>query len=614
MLRHFAEHSGTDAVVRFETPVEALELLEKELDENRHAVAEKQREVDRACETLVHHRLITFQVIERLNALAATITTTGDICYCTPAFTDLLRSSSRQLMRSSIFDYFIGDEPNQLQLLCRECIKGNQELSLDVRLTVNGSQSSRVRVTIIPLPGWNLSEQMVLTELLFIVRSVHPDIVEEKKSQQAETAEESSITIRDNADTVPSGPPSGRLESPIPQLSNAESVGWFIGGLAHGFNNALTAATCNISMALMELAEGDAIVPLLKDAAHSVCQATALTRQLLAFSQRQPSSPESTNIDSLIEYAIPKLERCMGGGYSIRSAHQTDCGIVNIDPNQFEMILTCLVQNARDAMLDGGTILIESANAAIMQKYSSSYPELNPGNYVTMRITDAGCGMTQEKISHLFDPFNSLSSDGKGTGLGLATCYTAVRQAGGGIEVRSQLGKGTQVIVYWPRVFNFVQLTRSVRVQVSADNGPETILVVEDEPTLRKIGVRILSHLGYRVLCASNGVEALDVATKHQGRLDLLFTDVVMPGMNGRELSSRLRKIRPDIKVLYTSGYTEKVFVNGQNDENSPTTGHSDYLNKPYLPETLAKRVKAMLEPIKGGENSHLSESQERCR
>jgi signal transduction histidine kinase/ActR/RegA family two-component response regulator len=601
MLRHFAEHSGADAVVRFENPVEALESLEKELEESQRATAEKQREVDRACETLVCHRLVTLQVIERLNALGATITATGDLCHCTRAFADLLKRSPRQLMSSSIFDYFIGEEPNQLQLLCRECIKGNQELSLDVRLIVDGSRPLRVRVTMMPLPGWKLAEQVVLTELLFIVKSVRPICVDEENVELSGAQEETSSLIRDNLDTVPSGPPTVRTERSTPQLTNAESVGWFIGGLAHGFNNALTAATCNISMALMELAEGDAIVPLLKDAANAVCQATALTRQLLGFSQRQPSSPESVNIDSLIEYSIPKLERCLGDRYSIRTAHQSDCGIVNIDPSQFEMILTSLVQNAHDAMPEGGTILIESANAAIMQKYGSSYPELNPGNYVSMRVTDTGCGMTQEKIAHLFEPFSSLNSDGRGSGLGLATCCTAVRQAGGGIEVRSRLGKGTQVIVYWPRMFNRVHLPRAIRVQVSADSGPETILVVEDEPTLRKIGVRILSHLGYRVLCASNGVEALDVASKHQGRLDLLFTDVVMPGMNGRELSSRLRKIRPDIKVLYTSGYTEKVFVNSQYEDKSTTTGQSDYLNKPYLPETLASRVKAMLQPARNG-------------
>lgn len=593
MLRHIVHDTAAPSTARLETSIGATQHLQSEMDGLQLTIQEQRREIDSACTELVRHREISLQLLERLHALATTINAGGDFCYCTRELAAMLRSSSHQLQGSSLLDYLTNVDRNHFLTLCRECLKTHRDVTFDTHLIVAETGTIKIRLMLTELPGWALAEQSVAAELLVVFTMPRPaendsgvDTVRRDPGDATPTAE--------RHDTIPAPPenasPSGA------RAANSDSIGWFAGGVAHEFNNVLTAVTCNISMALMELADDAPASSFLKDAANAVNQASVLTRQLLEFSRRRPTTPELARIDTLVEASRLTLDQVVGERIAIRTAHQSDAGVVHVDPSQFEMVLVSLVRNARDALIGGGTVSIETNNVVLANKYASSRPALSPGSYVAMRVIDNGCGMCKETLDRLFEPFFTTKPHGQGTGLGLATSLTAVRQSGGGIEVNSALGKGTAVTVYWPRVLDADRAPMTVRVRMTPDGGPETILLVEDESALRTIGVRILGRLGYRVLSASNGIEALEVASRHPGRIDLLFTDIVMPGMNGRDLAIRLKKARPDLRVLFTSGYTERIFdEEAQNGRAGYAARRQDYLSKPYLPEALAGRVKEML-------------------
>ncbi|MGE5784443.1 MAG: ATP-binding protein [Myxococcales bacterium] len=602
MLRDIVRDLAPPTTVpRLESTIGSVEQIRSELEEVQQTVEEQRREIDLACAELVRHREVSLQLLERLEAKAAVITAAGEFCHCTRAFSELLEGTPNQLQGNSVLDYVMRNDRNQFLTLCRECLKGHRDVTFDAQLTVGQRTPSKVRIMMSELPGWALADQTIGPELLILVSPATSDSVGPSVDAVPKEGDEHGLHT-ERHDTIPA-PPNSSSGIQAPRAASSDSIGWFAGGVAHDFNNVLTAVTCNISLAMMELAEGSPIAGFLKDAADAVSQASALTRHLLEFSRRQPTAPELSRIDTLVEASRRSLDQIVGDRITLRTLHQADSGVVSVDPRQFEMVLLNLVRNARDAMVAGGLLTIETSNVVIAHKYASSRPALGPGSYTVMRVVDQGCGMCRETLEHLFEPFFTTKPRGQGTGLGLATSFMAVRQAGGAIEVNSSLGKGTAVTVYWPRVLEAERAPMTVRVRMTPDGGPETILLVEDESNLRSIGARILNRLGYRVLSASNGIEALEVAARHAGRIDLLFTDVVMPGMNGRDLSMRLKKLRPDLKVLYTSGYTERVFDDSSTGRTSsiPVPRPQDYLSKPYLPESLAARVKEMLNAERGG-------------
>ncbi len=320
--------------------------------------------------------------------------------------------------------------------------------------------------------------------------------------------------------------------------------------------------------------------------------AATLTRQLLAFSRKQIIEPKVLNLNDLVGNIQKMLTRLIGEDISFRTVLSEGLGSVRIDAGQFEQVLVNLAVNARDAMPDGGSLVIETSNIELDAHYRANHPEVLPGKYVLLAVSDTGHGMSVEVKEHLFEPFFTTKAMGRGTGLGLATTFCAVKQAGGSIEVYSEIDQGTTFKVLLPRVEEPAGKLDQEAPRTERLDGDETILVVEDEPGVREMAVKILKRFGYNVLHAPNGGEAFMLVEKYTGHIDLLMTDVVMPVMNGRELAERLVKLHPEMKVLFTSGYTENVIVHhGVIDEKL------NFIGKPYSLRGLARKIREVLGP-----------------
>jgi CheY-like chemotaxis protein len=321
-------------------------------------------------------------------------------------------------------------------------------------------------------------------------------------------------------------------------------------------------------------------------------RASSLTRQLLAFSRKQILQPRVLDMNSVVSTVEPMLRRLIGEDITIESMCNAR-GYVVADPGQIEQILVNLVVNARDAMPQGGIIAIETQNAVLDETYTSEHAPVVVGRYLMLSVGDNGVGMNRDTREHAFDPFFTTKEAGKGTGLGLATVYGIVKQSGGYVWIYSEPGLGTTLKLYFPEVsaaaaFTNVEYKPNTKV---AARGSETILLVEDEEAVRGLTSRILEKQGYRVIVAEHGREAMDIATREEGRIDLVLTDIVMPGMNGRGLVERLSGIRPRIKSLYMSGYTDDDIVRRGFIEPSKS-----FLQKPFTSESLLQTVRKVLD------------------
>ncbi len=382
-----------------------------------------------------------------------------------------------------------------------------------------------------------------------------------------------------------------RLQNQLHQAMKMESIGRLAGGVAHDFNNLLTGIMGNLSLAFMDAKPDNPLLPILQEMQGAVERAADLTRQLLAFSRKQIIEPRVLNLNDLVANLQNMLIRLLGEDVVLKVVPANDLGLVLVDPGQFEQVIVNLAVNARDAMPDGGTIVIETANVDLDAAYCDRHQDVRPGRYVMLAVSDTGEGMNPEVRKHIFEPFFTTKPKGVGTGLGLATAFGAVKQAGGSIEVYSEVGKGTTFKLYLPRVYQPREEFERKAAGAEMPRGSETILIVEDEPMVREPVRNTLSRLGYYVLVASNGPEALSVAQEHSGKIDLLLTDVVMPGMNGRELADKLRESRPATKVLFTSGYTENVIVHqGVLDPDV------NFISKPHTPPALARKIREVLD------------------
>jgi CheY-like chemotaxis protein len=311
----------------------------------------------------------------------------------------------------------------------------------------------------------------------------------------------------------------------------------------------------------------------------------------LAFSRKQIIKPKVLDLNVLIADMNKMLVRLIGENIDLKTVSGVDLGPVKVDAGQFEQILVNLAVNARDAMPEGGKLLIETANVDLDEEYCVMHPYVRPGRFVMLAVSDTGHGMSEEIKRQIFEPFFTTKPKGTGTGLGLATIYGVVKQAKGSIEVYSEVGKGTTFKIYVPRVDDKTAGPPESSPPMELLGGSETVLLVEDEAVVRDLGVRILAGLGYRVMRAGNGDEAIALAGEHGERIDLLLTDVVMPGMSGRDLANRLTRIHPEARVLFTSGYTDNVIVHhGVLDEGV------SFIGKPYSPSALAKKVREVLD------------------
>ncbi|HTL59694.1 MAG TPA: response regulator [Candidatus Limnocylindrales bacterium] len=380
-------------------------------------------------------------------------------------------------------------------------------------------------------------------------------------------------------------------EDQLRQAQKLEAIARLAAGVAHDFNNILTAISGHSELLLRQLDASDSRRKNAEQIEKCAYLAAALTRQLLTFSRKQAIEPRLLDLNDVVKNIERMLRRLIGEDIELGTSLDASAGSVKADPSQLEQVIMNLTVNARDAMPNGGKVLISTANATIDKTRLKESLVLNPGKYVVLAITDTGTGMTSEVKAHLFEPFFTTKPPGKGTGLGLATCFGIVKQSSGHIDVESEPGKGTTFKLYFPLVEDAVAPVDPETLTRPARGGTETVLLVEDEAFVRELGVTTLREQGYTVFEAGNGEEGLRVAREHPGRIDLVFTDVVMPVMGGKAMADALRAFRPETKVLFSSGYSEEVI--GDHGVLQPGI---EFLQKPYLPATLTRRVREVLD------------------
>jgi two-component system cell cycle sensor histidine kinase/response regulator CckA len=384
-----------------------------------------------------------------------------------------------------------------------------------------------------------------------------------------------------------------KLEEHLRQSQKMEAVGTLAGGIAHDFNNLLTAIMGYTGLVLDELTPDDARYNDIQGIQKTAQRAADLTRQLLAFARRQIVELRILNLNELILNMGKMLRRLIGEDIELVTLPGPNLGLVKVDPGQFEQVLVNLAINARDAMPNGGKLTIETANVTLDLDYVRQHAEVIPGEYVMLAVSDSGIGMTEEVKSHIFEPFFTTKEVNRGTGLGLATCFGIIKQSDGHIWVYSEPGQGTTFKVYLPRI-DEAETASLFRHVESGDlpRGSETVLLVEDEAAVRDLAARMLRQQGYKLLEATNGHEALQLAQKRPDeKIHLVVTDVVMPQMGGKVLTDQLKSLRPDIKVLFTSGYTDKAVVH--HDVLEPNIA---FLQKPFSPQMLVRKVREVLD------------------
>jgi CheY-like chemotaxis protein len=374
-----------------------------------------------------------------------------------------------------------------------------------------------------------------------------------------------------------------------------ETVGKLAGGIAHEFNSILTAIIGQSELLLGDLPPGSALAGNATEISKAAGRAATLTRQLLAYGRKQFLQPETLDLNRVITSMEGMLNHLMGDDVDLRIIPTPGLRAVRADTGQIEQVVMNLAINARQAMPNGGKLTLETANVSFDQESVDRNPELKPGDYVMLAITDTGTGMSAAVKARAFEPFFTTKDIGQGTGLGLSTCYGIIKQSGGHISVYSELGRGTTFKVYLPQVEAPSQAKIPVQRLDSPElpRGTETILLVEDDPALCEMAAVLLRRLGYTVLTAANGIEALSVKQQPAtGHIDLLFTDVVMPHMSGKELADRMQALYPQTKILFTSAYTENAIVHqGVLDKGVAL------LQKPFTPTALARKVREVLDP-----------------
>jgi len=381
-----------------------------------------------------------------------------------------------------------------------------------------------------------------------------------------------------------------RLQAQLMQAQKMEAVGRLAGGVAHDFNNLLTVIISYSDLLLEDLGRDD---PKREDVAavrKAAEGAAALTHQLLAFSRQQVLQPKVLDVNATVASTEKLLRRLIGEDIQLVAKLGSGLGSVKADPGQIEQVIMNLAVNARDAMPAGGQLTIETANVEMDEAYVRGHPLAQPGRYVMLAVSDTGTGMDEQTKAHIFEPFFTTKELGKGTGLGLATVYGIVKQSGGFIWLYSEPGHGTSFKIYMPRVDESAERATPAAA-APLPRGTETILVVEDAPAVRAVTRQVLERQGYTVLEAPNGGAALVLATKHHGPIHLLLTDVVMPGVNGRQLAEQLARPRPDMMVLFTSGYTDDSVV-----RHGVLESGIAYLQKPFTPDGVARKVREVLD------------------
>jgi two-component system cell cycle sensor histidine kinase/response regulator CckA len=384
-----------------------------------------------------------------------------------------------------------------------------------------------------------------------------------------------------------------KLESELQQAQKMDAIGRLAGGVAHDFNNLLLVISAYAELMLDSLAAEHPLRRNVNEIMTASRRAADLTRQLLAFGRKQMQLLQVLDLNTVIGEITGMLPRLIGEDIELVFVPGADLGKVKADPIQIEQIVMNLAANARDAMPGGGRLMIETATVRVDESYVQRHSMVPPGDYVLLTVTDSGQGIAAEHLPHIFEPFYTSKEAGKGTGLGLATVYGIVKQNGGFVWVYSEPGLGTTFKVYLPRVQSLSEEIRTTKLSEDSPGGCETVLLVEDEASVRQASRHFLAQSGYTVLEASDGEDALRVSRKHRGPIHIMVTDVVMPRMGGPRLAERLAEERPDMKVLFVSGYAENtVLHHGKIDV------ATRFLQKPFSLKTLARKVREVLEAV----------------
>jgi PAS domain S-box-containing protein len=382
------------------------------------------------------------------------------------------------------------------------------------------------------------------------------------------------------------------LEQQLRQAQKMEAIGRLAGGIAHDFNNLLMVISGYSEFLLERIGDDPEMRGHTREIANAAERATSLTRQLLAFSRKQMLDPKIVDLNSVVSENVKMLTRLIGEDIDLVMVPGQEIGAVKADPGQIEQVIMNLAVNARDAMPKGGKLTIETANVTLDANYARFHAPVKPGDYVMLAISDTGMGMDAETQAHIFEPFYTTKGL-KGTGLGLSTVYGIIKQSEGYIWLYSEIGKGTSFKIYLPRfsATGEALATQPALAQDQPSKGHETILLVEDEENLRRLARQSLENQGYNVIDAPDGAAAIKISQAHPGPISLLLTDVIMPGMNGRELANKLSPMRPEMRVLYMSGYTENhIGHNGTLDEGITL------LQKPFTLSALRNKVREMLD------------------
>jgi len=386
-----------------------------------------------------------------------------------------------------------------------------------------------------------------------------------------------------------------QLEQQFQQAQKMEAVGRLAGGVAHDFNNLLTAILGSADLVLDDLKPNAPEREEIQEIRRAALRAADLTRQLLAFSRQQVISPTVLNPNAVVANMDKLLRRLLGEDVDLRTVLTPEPGAIKADPSQLEQVVVNLAVNARDAMPGGGKLTIETQNVELDEEYAGGHVSAQPGSYVMLAVSDTGSGMDAVTQARIFEPFFTTKEKGKGTGLGLATVYGIVKQSGGWIWVYSEPGHGTTFKIYLPRVTEAAAPAAPSPVLPISVRGSETVLLVEDDEMIRALVQKVLKANGYTTLVAESGPAALRLAGQHDGRIHLLMTDVVMPGMNGREVAERLAPAHAGIEVLYLSGYTDDAIVH-----HGVLEPGIAFLQKPFTPAVLVRKVREVLDAAHG--------------
>jgi PAS domain S-box-containing protein len=383
-----------------------------------------------------------------------------------------------------------------------------------------------------------------------------------------------------------------RLEEQLRQSQKMEAIGQLAGGIAHDFNNLLTIIQGYSSMSLQGMGPSDPLREPLEEIEKAAFSAGTLTRQLLAFSRRQVVQPRLINLNTAISQVEKMLRRVIGEDVELILETGDDLDEIRADPGLIEQILMNLAVNSRDAMPNGGQLILETANLCLDKAYAGAHLAVKTGPHAMLAVTDTGTGMTEQVRAHIFEPFFTTKPQGHGTGLGLATVYGIVQQMEGSIWVYSEMGKGTTFKILFPAATPGERAEEQAPQEWAASSGQGRILLVEDEAAVRKFVRGILEMQGYTVLEAADIEEALRMAADGAAEFDLLLTDVIMPRLNGPELADRVTALRPGLKVLYMSGYTDRTIR-----LQSRIEGEAHFIQKPFTPGALAQKLRELLRP-----------------